>query len=294
MASKNVKAPADRGSRVLLGLVAKRVQGITVRRCLSSAFLPIAAERNGTCRLEIPNMNILATSRPRTADAATLPLPYVPRQLSRSELKHKDIYAFLSPKLDREVWIVGALAFAACLQFEFDIETVSYCERPRALELDGQAMEITYWTRCADGTETLWLLVAASESDPAAAGTHRYRHEKSALEAADRAQVHLQFLFESELVSRGKSTGTWLALLPYVQTAHGMDNYMAIEPRVREQFRFLKSSTFVQIEAALSEFNSHDVRSVVCRAIHEGWLSIDAAQPLHIQTIVKQGACYDL
>lgn len=239
-------------------------------------------------------MNTPATSRRTAFYAPPLPLPYVPRQLSRSELKHKDVYAFLSPKLDREVWVVGALSFAACLQFEFDIETVSYCERPRSLELDGGATEVTYWTRGVDGTETLWLLVPVSESDPAAGGTHRYRHEKSALEAADRAQVHLRFLFESELVSRGTSAGTWLALLPYVQTAHAMDNYMAIEPRVREQLRFLKSSTFVQIEAALSEFNSHEVRSVVCRAIHEGWLSIDAAQSLHDQTTVKRGPRHDL
>ncbi len=239
-------------------------------------------------------MNTLAMSGRRTADELHLPLPCFPRQLSRSELKHKDVYAFLSPKLDREVWIVGALTFAACLQFEFDIEIASYCERPRSLELDGKTTEVTYWTRGVDGTETLWLIVPVSESDPAAAGKHRYRHEKWALEAAERAQVHLRFLFESELVSRGTSAATWLALLPYVQTAHAMDNYMAIEPRVREHFRFLTSSTFIQIEAALSEFNSHDVRSVICRAIHEGWLSIDAAQPLHVQTIVKRGPRHDV
>lgn len=238
-------------------------------------------------------MNTIASSQPRGTDVS-LPLPYQPRKLTRTELTHKDVYAFLSPRLNREVWVTGALTFAACLRFEFDPDTVSYCERPRKLEVADKVIEITYWTRRTDGTETLWLLVPASESEPAVYGTCRYRDERRAREAAERAQVHLSFLFESELIALGTSIGTWFQLLPFVQTGHVMENYAAIEPLVREHFRLIERATFVQMEAALGGFNSHDVRSVMCRAIHEGWLTIDPSKPIHIHTSVARGPQYDL
>lgn len=222
-----------------------------------------------------------------------LPLSCHPRALTRAELKRKDVYAFLSPKLRREVWVTGALSFAACLQFEFDIEIAAYCERPRKLTLRDSMVEVAYWTRHPTGDERIWLLVPTAESEPAVGGQRRYRREEQALEAAEQAHLHLRFLFETELMSSGTSIGVWFALLPYVQTAHVMDNYFATEARVRGHFRFVKAATFAQIEAALSEYNPHDVRSTVCRAIHEGWLRIDTKHPLHMHTVVERGARYE-
>jgi len=223
------------------------------------------------------------------AAASRPPIPYELRRLTRAELKRKDVYAFVSPKLDRDVWLTGALAFAASLKLDFDVDVLAYCERPRTIQLaNGQTVEIAFWTRHINGEEHLWLLVPVSESDAAAAGKRRYRLEREALDAAQAMQVSLRFLFESELVAAGVSIGTWLSLLPYVQTAHVMDNFAAIESRVEEYFRFAIGSTFVQIETALAAFNSHDVRSVVCRGIHEGWLAIDPTRPLHIHTVVRR------
>lgn len=222
------------------------------------------------------------------AAASRFPAPYEPRRLSRAELKRKDVYAFVSPKLDRDVWLTGALTFAASLKFEFDVDVLDYCERPRTIQLpNGQTTEVAYWTRHANGEEHLWLLVPVLESDPAAGGSRRYRHEREALEAAQSMQVSLRFLFESELVAAGVSISTWLGLLPYVQTAHVMDNFAAIESRVAEHFRFAMGTTFAQLGADLSAFNAHDVRSVVCRGIHEGWLAIDPTRQLHIHTVVR-------
>lgn len=223
---------------------------------------------------------------------ADQPLPYRPRGLTRAELKRKDVYAFLSPKLHREVWLTGALSFAASLQHEFDAETTAYCERPRKLELRDGGVEAAFWTRRRTGEECLWLLIPTSESEPAAGGKRRYRREDQALDAAKRAHLHLRFMFETELISAGTSLGVWFGLLPFVQIAHVLDNYAAIEARVREHFRFLKASTFAQVEAALQDFNSHDVRSAVCRAIHEGWLRINSTHPLHVHTAVERGTLY--
>lgn len=222
-----------------------------------------------------------------------LPLPCRPRALTRAELKRKDIYAFLSPKLRREVWVSGALSFATSLQLEFDIDIAAYCERPRKLTLRDGFVEVAYWTRRRNGNECLWLLVPTVESEPAAGGQRRYRREDQALETAEQAHLHLRLLFETDLISSGTSIGIWFALLPYVQTAHVMDNYFAIEALVRGHFRFVKAATFTQIEAALSDYNPHDVRSTVCRAIHEGWLRIDTKHPLHMHTVVERGVRYE-
>lgn len=221
------------------------------------------------------------------------PIPCHPRALTRVELKRRDVYAFLSAKLHREVWLTGVLSFAACLQHEFDAETTAYCERPRKLELRDGTIEVAFWTRRRGGNECLWLLIPTSESEPAIGGKRRYRREDQALEVAERAHLHLRFMFETELISKSTSQSIWFGLLPYVQTAHVLDNYVAIEARVREHFRFLKTSTFAQIEAALHELNPHDVRSAVCRAIHEGWLQIDLKHPLHMHTLVAQGVRYE-
>lgn len=216
-------------------------------------------------------------------------LPYTPRPLTRKELKRKDVYAYLSPKLDREFWVTGALGFAAALKHEFDTDVVAFVERPRTLQVsDGHTIEVEYWTRHAGGEEHLWLVVPTLDSRAAPGGKRRYRDEEHARAAADRLQVSLRFMFESELVCLGVAVGTWLQLLPYVQTAHAMDNFAAIEARVHEHFRFISAATFVDIEAALSSFNSHDVRSTVCRAIHEGWLAIDPSRPLHVRTLVRK------
>ncbi len=222
--------------------------------------------------------------------ASDQPIPCRPRALTRVELKRKDVYAFLSPKLSREVWLTGALSFAVSLQLEFDTETTAYCERPRQLELRDGVIEIAFWTRRSSGEECLWLLIPTIESEPAAGGKRRYRREDHALEAAERAHVRLRFIFETELISAGTSLSVWFGLLPYVQTAHVLDNYAAIEARVREHFHYLKASTFSQVEAALQEFNPHDVQSTICRAIHEGWLRIDSSHPLHVHTVLEPGA----
>lgn len=239
------------------------------------------------------NTQALDSDEAHTFAPSDLPLPCHPRALTRAELKREDVYAFLSPKLRREVWVTGALSFAACLQLEFDIDIASYCERPRQLTLRDGVIEVGYWTRRQTGDECLWLLVPTVESEPAAGGQRRYRREDQALEAAEQAHLHLRFLFETELVACGTSIGVWFALLPFVQTAHVMDNHFAIEARVRGHFRFVKTATFRQIEAALSDYNPHDVRSTVCRAIHEGWLRIDTKHPLHVHTVVERGIRYE-
>ena len=98
------------------------------------------------------------------------PIPCHPRALTRVELKRRDVYAFLSPKLHREVWLTGVLSFAACLQHEFDAETTAYCERPRKLELRDGTIAVAFWTRRRGGNECLWLLIPTSESEPAIGG----------------------------------------------------------------------------------------------------------------------------
>ena len=219
-----------------------------------------------------------------------LPFPYLPRKLTPSELKKKDVYAYWSPKVGRDVWVTGALAFATSLKLEFDASVAAYIERPRYLELtERKTLEVAFWTRHLSGEEHLWLLVPTLDSDPVAGGKRRYRQEREALEAAAQAQVSLRFFLETDLIAQGPAICVWLALLPYVQTAHKLDNHSAIESRIREHFTFATATTFTEIEAALKTFNAHDVRSVVCRGIHEGWLRVDLAKSLHIHSIVRRG-----
>lgn len=224
------------------------------------------------------------------SDAVDSLTPYKPRRLTRAELKRKDVYAFTSPKLGRVVWVVGVLQFATALKLEFDTEVTAYAERPRTLKVaDDKTIEVAYWTRHTNGEEHLWLLVPSAETESASAARTRHRNIELAMDAAQTMQISVKLLPEADLVVSAPSTRTWLALLPFVQTADVMDNATVIKARVEEHFEFVQASTFAQVEQSLAAFNAHDVRSVICQGIHSAWLKIDPTKPLHAHTIIQRG-----
>lgn len=234
----------------------------------------------------------LSTDMTQPQGTHVCPLPYSPRALTRAEKKRKDVYAFLSPKLDREVWVLGALGFAAALTFEFDPTVVSYCERPRTLRVDRRTVEMAYWTRHANDEEHLWVLVPTKESDAAAGGRRRFRHEEQLLRVAQTLQISVRFLYEQDFIKQRTAIGIWLALLPYVQTARVLENRAAVEARVREYFQFATAATFERLEKSLTGYHPHDVRAIACAGIHSDWLSIDLSRPLHVRTVVRRGGHY--
>src|SRR3546814_1160328 len=85
-------------------------------------------------------------------------IPYIARELSRSELQRLDVYLYDSPKLTRRLSVVRPAALVLALKFEFTADVEAFVERPRTLQVDTSHHELSFWTRTRRGLEQFHLL----------------------------------------------------------------------------------------------------------------------------------------
>lgn len=227
-----------------------------------------------------------------TNAGASADLPFGPRHLTRKEQRREDLYLYHSPKLDRIVAVIGVLALALALEFEFSADTVGFVERPRVLPYRNSDVELSFWQREQSGRERFYLLVpdVIHEAEGTSRG-RRHRDARDIVDAANTAGISLQFVFDADVIAKAASIGTWFRLLPYVQTALTLPHRHSIQGRVLEAFASQSRMTMCQIEASLVGLNAADVRAVVCANIHSGTLVIDPTKPLSRHTVVDLGRC---
>lgn len=207
-------------------------------------------------------------------------LPFAPRALMRSERRREDVYLYTSPKAARRVALIGPLALAQALLFEFMRSCLAFVERPRRLCVNDGHIELSFWTRHERGLERFWLLVPAD--DTRGPGSLRRTHRESAaiIAAAQAAQLSLEFIFEEDVRKQAALVSTWFRTLPYVQTAAALPSRFSLREHVLEVFNNVEQATFEQIEGTLRAFHAVDVRAIVCDLIHAGSLML--VDPTHI------------
>src|SRR3546814_9265864 len=71
-------------------------------------------------------------------------IPYIARELSRSELQRLDVYLYDSPKLTRRLSVVRPAALVLALKFEFTADVEAFVERPRTLQVDTSHHELSF------------------------------------------------------------------------------------------------------------------------------------------------------
>lgn len=203
------------------------------------------------------------------------PCPFSARALTTSERRRADLYLFWSPKLHRRVEVVSCLATALALKFEFDPNIVSYIERPRSLAVrGGSPIELAFWTVESRGRERLWLLVPASETLHAGSPRREHRKSQALFEAASAAHLSLDFVFEDQFRKEADLLRSWYRMLPYVQSAEGLPNRVALSHQILAVFEDVPRATLKQIEDTLSGFHPADVRAVTFGLIHQGELNL--------------------
>jgi hypothetical protein len=207
-------------------------------------------------------------------------LPFEPRVLTKSERRRGDLHVFNSPKLGRRVELIECVRMALALRFEFDPPTLAYVERPRTLEVQGEPMELDFWTREPRGRERFWLVVAIDDTLSPRSPRREYRRARELVEAAQRAQLSLEFCFEEDLQRDAGALGTWYRLLPYAQTALTLPNREALRTQVLAQFDTLARASFDQVENALRGFHAADVRAIAVDLVCDGQLAL--VDPAHL------------
>jgi hypothetical protein len=218
-------------------------------------------------------------------------LPFAPRALTEKELSREDVYIARSPKLNRTVTLVDMLRLSFWLEREFDPDIETIVERPRHLELHaGRTIELDFWTRAADGAEQLWAVIGADEFTSTKFGI---QPKDVAVwdQAAQRAGLSLQFIYEHELHRRAQRIANYMRLLPHVQAARRLAELASIVGRVKELFSAtVQSLSFTQIEGSLQQFAGSAVRMATCVLVHSGWLSFPPDLPLSANTRLTREA----
>jgi len=219
------------------------------------------------------------------------PLPFEPRVLTKSERRRGDLYVFNSPKLGRRVELIECVRMAVALRFEFNPLTLAYVERPRTLEVQGDPVEVDFWTREPRGRERFWLIVAIDDTLSPRSPRREYRRARALMEAAQHAQLSLEFCYEEDLQKDAASLGTWYRLLPYAQTALTLPNREALRNQVMAQFDTLTRASFDQIESALRGFHAADVRAITVDLVCTGQLAlVDPARLTRFSVLERRSA----
>lgn len=216
-------------------------------------------------------------------------LPYVSRELSRSELQRLDVYLYESPKLARRLTVVRPAALALALEFEFTGDVEAFVERPRTLQVDTSRHELSFWTRTRRGLEQFHLLTAYPVGNSGQARAAE-RKRDAIVVAARQAQIALRLVPEAQFLRRATENANRLRLLPYVQTAQSLAINGDLRERILELFRFQNRNSFHRLEQALSTFDPRDVRAATCGLIHNGRLKIDWSVKLHIHSMLEAEA----
>jgi hypothetical protein len=202
-------------------------------------------------------------------------LPYSPRPLTLPERRRLDLYLYMSPKAGRQVDLIGCLRMAFAMGLEFNPDVLAYVERPRTLAVGDQRTEFDFWTSEAHGRERFWLLVTADETVHPNSPRHEHRRAQALVEAAQAAQISVEFVFEEDLLRRADELYTWYRLLPYVQTALHLPSRMVLREQVLAVLKNVPRATLDQVEAELHRFNRADVRAAIAHLIHAGQVKLD-------------------
>jgi hypothetical protein len=216
------------------------------------------------------------------------PIPFTSRLLTKSERRKEDLYIFKSPKLGRNIEVIGPLRLALSLKLDFNPDTTVYVERPRTLLVRNKQIELGFWSREVRGRERFWLVVPATETIQDANKVRQHRHWRDLVDAANEASIGLEFVYESELLAMSTSICCWFHLLPFVQAAQSMLHRHPLRNEVRTVFETISQASFSQIEQALPSFHPADVRAITCDLIHAGELEISTNSSLQTTTIVRR------
>lgn len=215
-------------------------------------------------------------------------LPIQARALTLNERKRKDAYSYLSPKLERVVEVIDPLRAQMALEFEFDPDVTGFAERPRRLDVSGREVELDFFSRERSGRERYWLFVPDAECCEPASPRRRHREAVAFVDAANRAHLALEFVFEVDLLKRRGRFNELVRLLPYAQDALFLENREPLKDHLRGALETTQRASIDQLWAMLAGFHRADVMAAIADLVHAGECEIAGARALDRLSIIER------
>lgn len=222
----------------------------------------------------------------------TKPLPHAARQLTLREQRAEDQWSFDSPKLGRIVNVIGPLCVMQALTFEMDPDCDAYIERPRMLEVGNSQVEFHFWSRKRDGHEVYALIVPFEHAIEATTPRREHRKARELLEAAGRANIVIEFLFEHDIVQRHEAFRRNRHLLCRVQDAVLLPHRQAIVDELAALFRAVPRANIDQVCASLPGFLRTDVCAGIADLVHRGALVFADSHPISRFSLLEWRPAY--
>lgn len=217
-------------------------------------------------------------------------LPVCHRVLTFKERKRKDVYSYFSPKLERVVEVVEPLRAQMALEFEFNADVVLFAERPRKLAVGDSLLELDFFTSERDGHERYWFLVPDDECMEPNTPRKRHRDAVAFVDAANRAHLALEFVFEADLLRKRMRFNELVRLLPYAQDALLLENRDLLKDQLRGALATLQRASIDQLWTAFSEFHRADVMAAIASLIHGGEIVLKGDRALDRLSMVERRA----
>lgn len=217
-------------------------------------------------------------------------LPVQSRPLTLKERKRKDLHSYLSPKSDRVVEVIEPLRAQMALEFEFDPDVAAFVERPRTLEVGQRIVELDFFTLERGGRERFWFLVPDIESVEPNSSRRQHRQAVAFVDAANRAHLSLEFVFESDLLKRRARFSELVRLLPYAQDAMFLENRELLKDQLRSALETLQRASIDQLWSMLAGFHRADVTAAIANLIHAGEFVLASTRALDRMSIVERRA----
>lgn len=213
------------------------------------------------------------------------PIAPSPLKIGQGEFLRSNVFISWSPKLEREIRLIGPSSFDAWLAIEFTPDIVEFCERPpAALQLsphDGATRNFDFWLRKKSGGHAYVILY-----DPALGRDSQVPLEL--LERAIRLSATSCYVWHaSDLRRRLVYLRNLKQLLPFVSGASRAEPWVL--DRMKDYLRHHGHASWLDLMSAVPTQPSHTLHSAIAWLIHRGAVVADLDEfPLSNSTLLRQ------
>lgn len=214
--------------------------------------------------------------------SATAPKPL---KIGQGEFLRSNVFISWSPKLDREVRLIGPSSFDAWLLIEFTPDIVEFCERPpSALQLSPNsdaARNFDFWFRSKSGVLAYVILY-----DPEF-GRDNQVSPQLLERAIRRSGITCHVWHISDLRRRFVFLRNLKQLLPYVAGPSQAEPWVL--DRMKDFLQVHGRASWLDLMAAVPTQPVHVLHSAIAWLIHKGAAFADLDQfPLCDSTVLRQ------
>jgi hypothetical protein len=215
-----------------------------------------------------------ATSTEAMSHHTAKGLPYSPIGLRRGKRDSREVFVFESPKGRRIATIAELPNFCLALLLEFDPSIAQYVERPRRISLAvRRELELSFWTRGRDGSESYLLVVPDKRVAASSTGLVKLPPDAELVAVAMDHGINLRIVTQAELTSQAHAISSAFELLPLVNASARLQNRSEVAAKI---MAITASAARMSVKVLIQHIDASTfaASSIVAWLIHRGNLSL--------------------